>query len=83
MATIQREVFEMTGALMDHHMQEQFCGISGDPIILGSRVARYDQVEYDATVREMSKILKNVPQMLLSCGELFVNFRSAVARLKI
>ena len=55
--TIQREVFEMTGALMDHHMQEQFCGISGDPIILGSSVARYDQAEYDAAVREMSKVL--------------------------
>ena len=57
MATIQREVFEMTGALMDHHMQEQFCGISGEPIILGSSVARYDQAEYDAAVREMSKVL--------------------------
>jgi len=57
MATIQREVFEMTGALMDHHMQEQYCGISGYPIILGSRVARYDQVEYNAAVTEVSKIL--------------------------
>lgn len=57
MATIQREVFEMTGALMDHHMQEQHCGISGDPILLGSRVARYDQAEYDAAVREMAKVL--------------------------
>ena len=57
MATIQREVFEMTGALIDHHMQEQYCGISGYPIILGSRVARYDQVEYNAAVTEVSKIL--------------------------
>ena len=57
MATIQREVFEMTGALMDHHMQEQYCGISGNLMLLGSKVARYDQAEYNTAVSQLSKVL--------------------------
>ena len=65
MATIQRNVFEMTawhlstnGFGQHRPGQHPICAISGFPIKLGAKVARYDQAEYHAAVIELSNALR-------------------------
>ena len=65
MATIQRNVFEMTawhlstnGFGQHRPGQHPICAISGFPIKLGAKVARYDQAEYHAALIELSNALR-------------------------